>query len=189
MNPGFSKVTLDEIAGDLGMSKKTLYKYFENKKDLLRAGLRARMRDMAKEIDGIVSSEQSFADKLAGVMMVVGKQVSKVSRTAQQDLQKFTPEIWKELDTFRREQIFTKMGKMVSQARSENVFRPDVDEQVLVLMILNCVQGILNPEVLSQHAFSAEQAFRMIFRTIFVGALTDRARADFHVFETPAQHF
>ena len=39
MHEGFSKVTLDEIATELGMSKKTLYKYFEDKEDLLRAGI------------------------------------------------------------------------------------------------------------------------------------------------------
>jgi AcrR family transcriptional regulator len=189
LNPGFSKVTLDEIASELGMSKKTLYKYFENKEDILRYGMQETMRAIAEEIDHIVVSDRPFAEKLAGMMMVIGKQVLKLSRSAQSDMRKFTPELWKEIEVFRREQIFMKMGKMISQAREENIFRPDVNEQVLVLMILNCVQGILNPEVLSQNSFSAEQAFRIIFKTIFEGALTDGARKDFHLFDTPAHNF
>ena len=189
LNPGFSKVTLDEIASELGMSKKTLYKHFENKEDILRYGMQETMHRIAKEVDHIVISDRPFAEKLAGVMMIIGKQVSKLSRSAQSDLQKFAPELWKEIEVFRREQIFVKIGKMISQARDENIFRPDVNEQVLVLMILNCVQGILNPEVLSQNSFSAEQAFRIIFKTIFEGALTDGARKDFHVFDTPIHNF
>lgn len=189
LNPGFSKVTLDEIASELGMSKKTLYKYFENKEDILRYGMQETMRAIAKEIDRIVVSDRPFAEKLAGTMMIIGKQVSKISRSAQSDMKKFAPELWKEIEVFRREQIFTKIAKMISQARDKNIFRPDVNEQVLVLMILNCVQGILNPEVLSQNSFSAEQAFRIIFKTIFEGALTDGARKDFHVFDTPIHNF
>jgi AcrR family transcriptional regulator len=33
---GFSKVTMEEIAEELGMSKKTLYQHFESKNELLK---------------------------------------------------------------------------------------------------------------------------------------------------------
>jgi AcrR family transcriptional regulator len=185
MHEGFSKVTLDEIATELGMSKKTLYKYFEDKEDLLRAGIEENLRSLAREIDTITTSDHSFAEKLARVMMLIGKQMSRLSRGAMLDMQKFTPELWKQIETFRREQIFDKIGKMITQAREENIFRSYVNEQILTLMILNCIQGILNPDVLSQNSFSAEEAFRIIFRTIFEGALTDDARKNFHVFDKP----
>ncbi len=185
MHEGFSKVTLDEIATELGMSKKTLYKYFEDKEDLLRAGIEENLRKVAHEIDAISASDGSFAEKLARVMMLIGKQMSRLSRGAMLDMQKFTPELWKQIETFRRDQIFNKIGKMIAQAREENIFRSHVNEQILTLMIINCIQGILNPEVLSQNSFSAEEAFRIIFRTIFEGALTDDARRNFHVFDSP----
>jgi len=185
MHEGFSKVTLDEIAAELGMSKKTLYKYFEDKEDLLRAGIEENLRKISREIEIIIASNDPFAEKLARVMMLIGKQMSRLSRGAMLDMQKFTPELWKQIETFRREQIFNKIGKMMAQAREENVFRLYIHEQILTLMLINCVQGILNPEVLSQNSFSAEDAFRSIFRTIFEGALTDDARKNFHVFDTP----
>lgn len=185
MHEGFSKVTLDEIAAELGMSKKTLYKYFEDKEDLLRAGIEENLRKISSEIDAITSSNGSFAEKLARVMMLIGKQMSRLSRGAMLDMQKFTPELWKQIETFRREQIFVKIGRMIAQAREENIFRTDVNEQMLTLMIITCIQGILNPEVLTQNSFSAEEAFKFIFRTIFEGALTEEARKDFHVFDQP----
>jgi AcrR family transcriptional regulator len=36
LKTGFSKVTMDELANELGMSKKTLYKHFSSKEDLLK---------------------------------------------------------------------------------------------------------------------------------------------------------
>jgi AcrR family transcriptional regulator len=185
MHEGFSKVTLDEIAAELGMSKKTLYKYFEDKEDLLRAGIEENLRKVSREIDAITASGDSFAEKLARVMMLIGKQMSRLSRGAMLDMQKFTPELWKQIETFRREQIFVKIGGMIAQAREENIFRTHVNEQMLTLMIITCIQGILNPEVLTQNSFSAEEAFQFIFRTIFEGALTDESRKDFHVFDQP----
>ncbi|HTR81834.1 MAG TPA: TetR/AcrR family transcriptional regulator [Bacteroidota bacterium] len=185
LHEGFSKVTLDEIASELGMSKKTLYKYFENKEDLLRAGIEENLLRLSREMDTIVTSNEPFAEKLAGVMMMIGKQMSRLSRSAMLDMQKFTPELWKQIETFRREQIFNKIGRMIAQAREESIFRSHVNEQIITLMIINCIQGILNPEVLSQNSFSAEDAFKTIFRTIFEGALTDEARKDFHIFDQP----
>jgi AcrR family transcriptional regulator len=185
MHEGFSKVTLDEIAAELGMSKKTLYKYFEDKEDLLRVGIEENMRKVAREIDVISTSDSSFAEKLARVMMLIGKQMSRLSRGAMLDMQKFTPQLWRQIETFRRDQIFNRIGGMMAQARQENIFRAHINEQILTLMIMNCVQGILNPEVLSQNSFSAEEAFQVIFRTMFEGALTDEARKDFHVFDQP----
>ncbi|MGA9408595.1 MAG: TetR/AcrR family transcriptional regulator [Bacteroidota bacterium] len=185
LHEGFSKVTLDEIATELGMSKKTLYKHFKDKEDLLRAGIEENLKNAARGIDAITASDDTFAEKLAKIMMLIGKQMSRLSRGAMLDMQKFTPELWRQIETFRREQIFNKIGRMMVQAREENVFRSHVNEQILTLMIINCVQGILNPDILSQNSFSAEEAFRIIFRTIFEGALTDDARKDFHVFDLP----
>ncbi|MGO9481131.1 MAG: TetR/AcrR family transcriptional regulator [Candidatus Kryptoniota bacterium] len=185
LHEGFSKVTLDEIATELGMSKKTLYKHFKDKEDLLRAGIEENLKNAARGIDAITASDDTFAEKLAKIMMLIGKQMSRLSRGAMLDMQKFTPELWRQIEAFRREQIFNKIGRMMVQAREEKVFRSHVNEQILTLMIINCVQGILNPDILSQNSFSAEEAFRIIFRTIFEGALTDDARKNFHVFDLP----
>jgi AcrR family transcriptional regulator len=185
---GFSKVTLDEMAEELGISKKTFYKYFDSKEELLRECMRLRMQKLAKEIEVIVNGNAPFADKLTGVLMVIGKQVTKLNKNAQIDMQKVSPAVWKEIETFRRENIFSKIGKMIIQAREEKVFRPEVNEQLLLLMIFNCVQGIVNPDILSQNSFSAEEAFRGIFKTIFMGALSDEARKDFHIFDSPTVH-
>ena len=41
---GFTKVTMDEIAHEMGMSKRTLYQYFPGKKALLRKALLSRTK-------------------------------------------------------------------------------------------------------------------------------------------------
>ena len=69
---------------------------------------------------------------------------------------------------------------MIHQAREEGIFRDDINEQILLLMLLSCVQGIINPEVLVQNSFSAEEAFRTIFNVLFTGSMTDSARKNFH---------
>ena len=47
---GFYKTTMDDMASELGMSKKTIYKFFPSKEDLIRAISRHFMNKMRKTI-------------------------------------------------------------------------------------------------------------------------------------------
>ncbi|MDE3057367.1 MAG: TetR/AcrR family transcriptional regulator [Bacteroidota bacterium] len=180
---GFSKVTLDEIASDLGMSKKTLYKYFSSKEDLFRAGIHQTMNWVASSIEEILRQNKPFAEKIAQMTMTVGNVVMKITRSGQIDAMRSLPHVWKEVEEFRREQIYQKFGRLIRQGREENVFRKDINDEVLLMMLLNSAQGIVQPDVLAQHSFSAQEAMRSIFKIIFEGALTEDARKNFHAFD------
>ena len=184
MRLGFGKVTIDEIASGLGMSKKTIYKFFPSKEDLLRAGVRFMLQGIARRIEEIVSSNKPVTEKLADIMILIGRQVGKVSRLSIMNLQRVAPDVWKEIETFRREQILYKMNRLIEQGRREKVIREELNEHVLMLMLIHSVQGIITPDVLSQAPFSAEEAFKTVMKTIFEGALTDEGRKNFHVFDS-----
>ena len=90
---GFSKVTVDEIASQLGISKKTLYKSYPSKEELLRASLHSMMRSAGWELERIVSSDKPLVEKLALAMMLVGHYVSNVRRESVVDMQRYAPTI------------------------------------------------------------------------------------------------
>ena len=180
---GFSKVTVDEIASQLGISKKTLYKSYPSKEELLRASLHSMMRSAGWELERIVSSDKPLVEKLATAMMTMGSYISRLRKESIIDLQRFAPTIWRELDKFRQDHIVSRLVAMVAQARLENLLRPEVHEEVVIQMLIHSIQGIVNPEVLITHSFSAEQATRSIITVIFQGALTDSARKELRPFE------
>ena len=60
MDAGLYKVTMDEIASDLKMSKKTVYKFFPSKEILLKAIVYTIMKKVEDEVQGIISSDKSM---------------------------------------------------------------------------------------------------------------------------------
>jgi TetR/AcrR family transcriptional repressor of mexJK operon len=62
---GLTKVTMDEIAEDLGMSKAALYYYFPAKEDLYRRVVAAEQQDFADRIEAIVTGSAPVAEKLS----------------------------------------------------------------------------------------------------------------------------
>jgi AcrR family transcriptional regulator len=179
MDAGLYKVTMDEIASDLRMSKKTVYKFFPSKEDLLKAIVHTMLRRVESEVQSITSSEIPFEDKFISILTLVGKILRRLSRPFMTDLQRFAPGLWKEIETFRREKVFSKIQQIFRQAKKEGVFREDLDPDLFFLVLTTAMQGIMNPQVLSQQPFSAEEAFKGIFRILYEGALTEEARIRF----------
>lgn len=184
---GFSKVTLDEIASNLGISKKTLYKFYPSKEELLRSSLHAMMRSAGWELERIASSEKPLVEKLATALMVAGKYISRVRREAITDFQRFVPSLWREMDQYRNEQIVSRLVRMLEQGREEHVFRSEVNGQVLIYMLTSSLREVINPAVLSKHSFSAHEAAMSIFKVLFEGAFTDEARKEFHIPENSTE--
>jgi AcrR family transcriptional regulator len=181
MDAGFYKVTMDEIASDLRMSKKTVYKFFPSKETLLKAIVHTFMRKMEGEVQGIVSSDKPIEEKLTTLLTFIGKQLRKFSRPFMTDVQRFAPILWKEVEIFRRERVLSRLQQMFRQAKKEGVFREDLDPDLFFLVLTTTIQGIMNPQVLSQQPFSAEEAFKGIFRILYEGAFTQEARKRFQL--------
>ncbi|MBN1398195.1 MAG: TetR/AcrR family transcriptional regulator [Bacteroidetes bacterium] len=181
MDFGISKVTMDEIASDVGMSKKTVYKFFPSKETLLKAIVHIHLRNVERTVHDIVASEKPVEEKLVEIFALVGKTLKRLSRPFLADLQRHLPSLWKEIDTFRRERVISHLQQMFQQAKKEGVFREDVNPDLFYLIVITTIQGIMNPNVLSQQSFSAEEAFRGMFRILYEGVLTDETRKKFEL--------
>ena len=181
MDTGFNKVTMDEIASDVGMSKKTVYKFFPSKETLLKVVVSVHTRNIEREVHEIVHSSGPIDEKLIALLTIVGKVVRKMSRPFMADVQRFAPTLWKEIEIFRRERILSQLLQIFKQAKKEGSFREDVDPDLFFLVMMTTIQGIMNPQVLSQQSFSAEAAFRGIFKILYSGVLTDDARRRFEL--------
>jgi AcrR family transcriptional regulator len=177
MDLGISKVTIDEIASDLGMSKKTLYKHFPSKEDLLRNVIHARIKRNGERFIEIMGTAKPFAEKLQEIFAFAGREFSTPGRQFILDLKRMARDLWVEAEEYREKTILTNVKHMVEQAKEEGMIRKDLDVDLFLLVFQKAVQEILTPETLSEQPFSPLQAFEGILKILFEGALTDDARA------------
>lgn len=185
---GFTKVTVSEIASELGMSKKTLYKHFPRKDTLLREVIESMMRETVTWVSSLMRDDTiDFLDKLRQLMKLLGEQISRIGRLLIQDVRKNLPQIWKEIDELRTKIILVNFGNLLNEGVRRGAFRTDINQQLLMLMYSNTVQNIMNPEVLSQHPFSASDAFEAIIKVFFEGILTDKGRAKYFADQRQSQ--
>ncbi len=176
---GFSKVTMDELVGELGISKKTMYKYFSSKDDLIDAITEWQMIRAVGKVKEIVDSRIDFIEKMHNLWAFIGETYSRMSKQYHDDMRRFRPDLWQRIEEFRRKHLIENAAKLIQEGIKRGVFRKDVNKEVLVLLYVSAIQGVMHPEILVQHSFSAEEAFKTILRVIFDGILTDQVREEY----------
>lgn len=174
---GFTRVTTDEIASAIGISKKTLYKYFPSKDYLLQEVIQSMLRECECNLNSILfNKELDFVQKLKQFMMQIGIQYAKINPACVEDLRKNVPQVWKTIDEYRHKKIMTDFTHLCDEGVRKGVFRSDMNYQIVVLMYAKVIQNMINPEVLSELPFSASQVFETIVKVIFEGMLKEEAR-------------
>lgn len=178
---GFSKVTMDELVQQLGISKKTMYQHFHSKDELLDAAVEWQMLEVSSNIRTITQSSDDFVTKLYSMWQYIGHFVCHISSQFRDDIRRFRPDIWKRIEEMRRKMILGNFSKMIDEGIRLGLVRDDLSKDAMVLMYLSAIQGVVNPETLAQYPFSIEDAFRTIMRIYLDGILTESARKHFHM--------
>ena len=178
---GFTKVTMDEMAHELGMSKKTLYQHFPGKRELLREALLGINLKISEGLNGIITNKQTdFSKKLEQALGFVASELPRFSPLFLRDIQRHAPDIWQELDQRRSQSIKKYFGALIDEGIQKGVLKKQVDAEFLVLLVSTLILNIINPETLSRLPLSATQAFANINQVVFEGILTDKGRAQYH---------
>lgn len=185
---GFSKVTMDELAGKLGISKKTLYRHFAKKNDLVEATFEWQILHIRQNLTEIFSRPGDFLDRLYAFCAFISGTLSRINRVFVEDLRRFRPDLWKKIEEFRRARIEGEFAKVIADGRRIGVLRADVDVKLFIAIFLAAVQGVVNPDTLSRHTFTAEEAYRGVIVVVFEGILADSAKPLFRArFKQPAK--
>lgn len=174
---GITKVTVDEIATELGISKKTLYKYFDSKEALLQEVMSIRRLRIEAGISKIIQSDQlDFVEKLAKLMIYTGEQFAQATPQFLQNLRKAAPHICKELEKDRNSYALKAFRSLSGEGVEEGYVRSDINIEFVAVMYVSLVQGLMHSELIAQLPMTVAQVYNAIHDVIFFGMFTDKGR-------------
>ena len=168
---------MQEIANSMGMSKKTLYKFFEGKEQIIREIIENKKCDIDNYLEKLWADENlDFVEKISSMMNFIRTQLPNMRGPLFEDLKKNIPEIWTEINESRKKYIREKYSRLIKEGIKKGSVRKDLDEEVVMLVYINAIHNILVPEILSELPLTAEQVFDTIVTTLFLGIFTDEGR-------------
>jgi AcrR family transcriptional regulator len=175
---GYSRVTMDEIADGLGMSKKTLYRHFASKEDLLRATARQVIARVSAALNRVIDDGRArFEDRLRSALDFIGTQLSSLDPSVPLDFQRNAPEVWREIERFREQDVIAGLGRLMAEGQSRGVFRRDIPPDLMVRVFLTMVRHLVTPERLVEMRLTSWQAYDLLLSLTMEGLVSDRARA------------
>ncbi|PNV75523.1 TetR/AcrR family transcriptional regulator [Leptospira inadai] len=166
---GFHKVNTDEIAQAAGISKRTLYRYFPSKDELVTATLEHfKMQVRTKFVLVLSQKELPPLHRFRQILTQVAQELSKVSRSLMVDLQRERPDIFAQMVEFRTANIRSLIG-LLKEAREKKEINPDIDVPFAIDMLLASINTLLIPEYLVSHNYSFEFGLEKITQIFLDG--------------------
>lgn len=176
---GFYKTTMDEVAAQLRMSKKTIYKYYPTKEDLVRETINEFLGFHKINISKIVNSNSNAVTKLNEIFIYLGKLISRLNEKFVRDLQTQMPDLWKDIDAFRTKHMTINIGKIIEQGKKEGVF-VDKTSAIITGVFISAVRGVINPEFIMNNKFSIKMALEETIEIILSGITTEKGKKIFN---------
>ncbi len=175
---GFRHVTMDDLARELGMSKKTLYASFQSKTLLLEAVIVDKFRQVEQDLDSITAGCSS--DVLASLQELLAcmqQHTDEIKPPFVRDMQRESPERFKMVEVRRRNVIQRHFGKLLTAGRKVGIIRKDVPTNLILEILLSALQAIMNPPKIVEWGLTPKSGYSAIVTVIMEGVMTDRARA------------
>jgi AcrR family transcriptional regulator len=175
---GFRGVTMDDLAEELGMSKKTLYAHFPSKTALLEAVIADKFNGMGTELDRIShQSTNDFPASLRELLTHVQCQTEEVQPAFIRDLRREAPEIFRLVEERRREVIQTHFGRLLVKWRRAGFIRKDIPAWLVIEILLGATEAIMNPVKMTQLGLTLRTGFSAILTVVLQGVLTTKGKS------------
>ncbi len=161
---GVKSVTMDDIARELGMSKKTLYQFFENKIDMLSQMTDHQMVQDRLALASLKGHSKNALEELLGFARHALKEISKfTSPTIIFDLQKYYPEIWKKFEDFQDEIIYKFVKENIDRGISESLYRDDLDADIIAKLYVTKTMCVIDEDMFPTRQYDKVKLFKQYF--------------------------
>ena len=152
---GFKSVTMDDIANELGISKKTIYQHFANKNDLVEASTDYLFQTVSCGIDNIREQGKNSIEEIFIIRSFMMQQLNNESASPFYQLQTFFPKIFSCLRAKQFEKMNGCMIENLAKGIEHGLYRPDIDINFISRMYFTGLTGIKDGDVFPTDQFNA----------------------------------
>lgn len=156
LNLGFKSVTMDDIANELGISKKTIYLHFKNKTALVKECTFSVSHRITNGIDSICSSNQNPIDEVFAIKQFISEQLQKEKSMPQYQLQKYYPEIFKTVRQTQFDKMIECAKNNISRGIQNGLYRKNMDPDIVARLYFLGMTGIRDEKLFPIKMFAPE---------------------------------
>jgi AcrR family transcriptional regulator len=154
---------MDDVASHLSISKKTLYKYVNDKDDLVGKVIDIQIEVLRSEMDCKCDTGLNAIEELLIVSKMINYKMKNMNPGTVYDLKKYYPEHYARLLNARREKMHSNIINNIRKGKEEGLYRNDLDENIIAKLQISRIENIIDSDFFSVEEFTSDKFFQEIF--------------------------
>jgi AcrR family transcriptional regulator len=160
MRLGIKSITMDDVARDLGISKKTLYQHFENKNDLVTRVTAYHFERANGAMQGICSHSENAIDELLNMSSWLAENMKGINPTLIYDLRRYYPEAWQNFQRHKVNDVYSCIHSNILRGMKEGLYRTDMNPEVIARFYIGKMEVVIDTELFPPGQFSFQDTHR-----------------------------
>ena len=173
---GIRAVTMEDIARQGRMSKKTIYQEFADKKDLVKEAFEVLLEEDRKKLNDILKSEDGVIEHLVKMSHTVRDRLQNMNPMVVLEVQKYFPEAWKMFEDFKIRVVTEDLITVIEKGKKLGYFRSEIDSQILAKARINQITSAFEPENFNRSGFNLAEEQTVLLDHFLHGIFTETGR-------------
>lgn len=153
---GLYNLTVDELAAHAGVSKRTVYRYFRSKEEIIETTIYSFITEMAGIIERVVESEAEPAQILNQVFEnALHSARHFLTPQALNDLKQHYPLLWQKIEKYRGEKIRHTVEKLIEKGGNSSV--GEINPKIITAVIIASINAVATPEFIIQNNLTLDE--------------------------------
>lgn len=169
---GIRSVTMDEIAGQLGISKKTIYQYFADKDELVDAVTADEIRFSQESCEKSSKESENAIDEIFQVMEFVETMFRNMNPSMLNDLEKYHPRSFKKFLDHKNRYLYDMIRKNIERGILEELYRPEIPVELMTRYRLETMMLAFNSQFLQSVKMNLAELHHEIIEHFLYGVST-----------------
>ncbi len=150
---------MDDVSSAMGISKKTLYGFVENKSDLVKKCMKAFAETEKIALKKIAQENNNAIDELFAIVKHIRNLLKNFHPSIHYDLQKYYPEGWQVFEEMKRGFHFEMVKKNIEKGIAQGLFRNDLNTDIIARLHIEKIDVIFNSNIFPAPEFNFIQVF------------------------------
>lgn len=165
------KFTMDDLAGRLGISKRTLYEHFPSKVEILESIIELTINEFDERTEAIIQDTSlSLLDKIKAAIMVVPKYDEFYDLQILEQMKRYYPKQWKRMNNSLNE--WEALKKLLVQGIEEGLIK-EQNVELLMRLVIDATNLTLDRRFIWENRITVEEAMNGIVNVLLFGMVEE----------------
>jgi len=171
---GVKSVTMDDIAKELGISKKTIYQQFNDKDAIVKEVVEQELQCEQTDMDRLEAEASDPIEEVMRTSDYMRARFATMSPVLLNDLKKYHPKAWAMVQKHKHEHIIRGISGNLQRGMAAGLYRSDLDVDVLARMRVEQIEMAFDPAIFPPQKFAMIEVHTQLIHHFLRGILTDR---------------